>query len=144
VDDENTIDQRYQRWRASVPWTDDQIACAIEEQASHLPLGPMRSTMILAAADVRDGERISIKIFSWAVPVLVTTCGICGKPAMYRMGTIGRCSAHRDVPTKGFLHRRRTFDARRGYVEHVRDEHDRRGKAQVRLTRLHQTNRQKA
>lgn len=141
---EDAIAARYAIWRASIPWSNDQIACALEARVAESPLGDYRSLLITVAAQVRDGERFSKKVLNWALPLLVTTCGICGKSALYRMGTMGRCSLHRDAATAGVRYRQQVLDQQSGYVETLRTDQDRQAKAAARGRVFQHRRRQKA
>lgn len=92
----------YQQWRSKFPWTDEQfaieldvLAAAVKEQSDF-----MHSRYVRLAELARAG-RISAKIVSLCLGALIKTCSVagCGKKALYRIGTEGRCSTHRMVTT---------------------------------------------
>lgn len=141
---EEAIAARYAVWRAGIPWSNDRIAEALEALVAESPLGEYRSLIITVAEQVRDGERFSKKVLNWALPNLVTTCGLCGRTALYRMGMMGRCSLHRDAATAGVRYRRQVLDQHSGYVETLRTQQDRQAKASARQQSFQQRRRQKA
>ncbi len=95
----------YQDWRATVPWTNDQIAAALEADAAVAPNEYMRMKYQRLAEWVRSG-RLSSKALSQALPRLVKVCAVCQKVALYRMGNEGRCRAHKHVLSKPVVTRR--------------------------------------
>lgn len=113
-------DGDYHRWRASVPFTNDQIADAIIESRRAVPNQTewflRRSEQLVAY--VRAGG-LSGKILGMALPFLVKVCGVCGKKALYRRGPEGRCSAHKLVP--GTFQRQ--FQQRKEAISGAIDEH---------------------
>lgn len=93
--------QSYDEWRASVPFTDDQIAAALEQCAvEQETLGhTFLSARYRRLADrAREGHVYSQSL-RLALPLLVTHCALCDRKALYRRGTEGRCQIHKSVGT---------------------------------------------
>lgn len=124
----------FQRWRATIPWTDGQIADAILETPS--PSEFMRHKVETAAAYVRTG-RLSGPLLAMALPFLVKACELCGKKALYRIGLVGRCRAHRDVPSAAKNARVATFEQRHFAIERAANDYDREQRKAESLKRLH-------
>ena len=93
----------YEQWRARLPFTDEQILEALQQLkvscenagSSYLVYRTERTIQHFSKT-----RRLSGKIYALALPWLVTTC-FCGKKALYRMGSQGRCKKHRLVTTIG-------------------------------------------
>jgi hypothetical protein len=91
----------YQDWRAKVPFSNDEIASQLEADAEAMSLHPdvhpkAVSDFLARAARVRSGY-VYITDLRCVLGALIKTCEICGKKALYRTGSKGRCSAHRHV-----------------------------------------------
>ena len=91
----------YGRWRASLPWSDDDICAALELYASDCRRRWGDSDCIdrrlaFNKQGVRMG-RLSRFILGKALPYLVKSCHVCGKTALYRRGNHGACRLHRDT-----------------------------------------------
>lgn len=133
--------EAFRTWRSSIPFTDEQIARALEQAAYEVEGTDNRAQWVkrncLYYADlVRRLGRVTSKTLSAALPFLVTTCGLCGKRALYRVGPEGRCSTHRLVPLQltkravrrdreakasAFEEERKARDARDRYTGTTRD-----------------------
>lgn len=128
----------YARWRSHIPFTNEQIAAALDEEANELEasLATIPTTthhnrldQILyfvakrraQAAFVRTG-RLSSGILQVATSRLVKYCGICGKTALYRFGMNGRCRAHKHLVPTDVLAWRHTHEQRNAYRESVGNE----------------------
>lgn len=106
----------YDLWRGYIPFTDEQIAAAMVEAASHEKEW-LAEKYRYYAAKLRRDHRLSKPALRVALPYLVRRCGVCAldgieRTALYRYGSEGRCSAHRLVTTEGFLMRRKRIEAR--------------------------------
>lgn len=97
----------YEDWRRNIPWTNEEIALALQESGATEPNDYMRRKRENAAAYLLRTQRLSSGILGLALPFLVRVCAVCGKKALYRYGSEGRCSAHRDVQP-GFFKEKRT------------------------------------
>lgn len=53
------------------------------------------------------------------------SCGVCGQLALYRVGFVGRCAAHRMVPDAKEEERKRRIATRSAMFEHEEMERDR-------------------
>lgn len=91
--------ESYEAWRASVQFSNEQIADALARAFADGPSNDfIEKRHRSAIAYVRTGHLTS-KLLAIALPYLVTTCVVCGKKALYRWGSTGRCRAHRDIKT---------------------------------------------
>lgn len=88
-----------EKWRAGIPWSNAEVAEAIEQAAETVPAYNSARYRRLAEY-LLGGGRVSSIMLRIALPVLVKTCGVCGKTALYRIGRLGRCRTHRDVPDR--------------------------------------------
>ena len=108
----------YVEWRRTIPYTDDQIARALEQLAKMAEDGTfdaranaerrryVADRFRLRANAVRRG-RLSSRDLSYVLPLLITRCGLCDKPALYRYGAYGRCKTHKyDKPGSVAAHQR--------------------------------------
>jgi|SRR5581483_5136499 len=96
-------DDAYRRWRASVPWTNEQIAQAFEQLIANIPAQYADGYIVRGYQRCIDHARrghITSRMLSIVLPLLVTTCALCGKKALYRRGNEGRCTAHKQVPER--------------------------------------------
>ncbi len=101
-------EEGYASWRKTVPFTDEQIATQLEADAALFARDGndfMSRKYLWRAERVRAGHLSKYDVEkAWSA--LITTCSICGKKALYRAGSSGRCSTHRMVKD-GFAVRRR-------------------------------------
>ena len=92
-------DERVAAWRAQISFTDVQIAEAIREEAAIYDDTHdgrfLRQRFEKLAAHLLKTGRLSKHMLRIALPRLVKYCALCGKTALYRYGTDGRCSKHR-------------------------------------------------
>lgn len=89
----------YADWRAGVPFTDAEVIAALEQDAEHQPNDYMRQKRLRDANYLRRTGRLSSGILGLALPYLVRICSVCGKVALYRYGSHGRCKTHKwDAP----------------------------------------------
>lgn len=87
---------RYRAWRATIPFTDDAIATCLERLAqSEAPNDYIAARYRHSAAYVRQGH-LTRQILGQVLADLVAVCSLCGRPALYRYGSHGRCRAHKD------------------------------------------------
>jgi|SRR3989344_1483032 len=115
----------YERWRSKFPWTDEEIASALESMAVEATEHHRSNSKIIftaCARQVRAG-RLSANIVKMVLPILVKYCGVCGLDgkevkAIYRMGTHGRCSKHKHIQPQGFLLKRKLDEARHVDISH--------------------------
>lgn len=84
-------------WRATIPWTNEEIALALREAGANEPRDFLRQRHERAAVRLLETGRLCSAVLALALPVLVRVCRMCGKKALYRWGHEGRCSAHRDL-----------------------------------------------
>jgi hypothetical protein len=90
--------ENYAAWRRTIPWSNEEIADALERgPVSVNPCAGARARSM--AAYLRKTGHLSSAMTAAAMATLVTRCCICGKTAHYRRGVEGLCSAHRDAPT---------------------------------------------
>lgn len=96
--------ERYKRWRATIPYTDEQIIEALKEaikgQAQFFQ-------KVYQGKTERNFERlkegkVSQAIIRFVLPYLIKKCNICGKTALYRYGMYGRCREHKFVVPKDY------------------------------------------
>lgn len=99
----------YQEWRDTIPWSSKQIADAMR---LYVPVkdhnGFMAEKYRKWADHVESTGRVSSRALGVALPFLVTKCELCERKALYRLGSVGRCSKHRDVKDAG-VERQRAF-----------------------------------
>ena len=88
--------QGYDRWRATIPWTDDQIVNELIECSIRQPVDFLKVRLRLDANFIATTGRLSGRILSKVLPGLIKVCEFCQKPALYRYGVRGRCAMHRD------------------------------------------------
>lgn len=94
---------RYRTWRATVPWSDAEIAAAFEAEADRCASnrgGKVVALRLGQALEARAG-RLTRGLVEKAADLLVRVCDVCGAAAVYRSGFSGRCSAHRDIEGLG-------------------------------------------
>jgi hypothetical protein len=85
----------YLDWRSSIPFTDEEIALQLEADAKAVSHNDFYADKLRKRASrVREGY-LSRGDLARVLDALITTCGICGKKALYRTGTEGRCYTHR-------------------------------------------------
>jgi hypothetical protein len=124
----------YQKWRSSIPFTDEQIAECYDKaaiDAANLGWEDSAKRRREIAEKARQGF-ITLRMISNILPDLVTICsytdsnGItCNKKALYRHGFWGRCRAHRfNVPTQEQM-RIALNEAHHTYRSHQKDARDR-------------------
>ena len=93
-DNKSIIKRTYAAWRDEIPWTNAEIVQALRadttDRAPYLKERRERTALYL-----EKGGRLSKKILSMALPLLITKCTLCGKKALYRKGSRGYCRAHR-------------------------------------------------
>lgn len=116
--------ESYDRWRARIPWSDAEIAEALEAEADAREQNGNTFRAFKwrqRAESVRSG-RLSKRDLTEALPRLITQCTLCGATALYRYGIEGRCRRHRDIPTDGFVHRIWMFEAKSNGIEQSQAE----------------------
>lgn len=90
--------ERYAKWRASIPWTDQEIADQLIKDAVAIESGPENKGTFPRLLRFRAARVLKGHLSSWDVSrvadALVKVCW-CGKKALYRTGYEGRCSDHR-------------------------------------------------
>lgn len=96
------MNPQYERWRASIPFSNAQIVAALREDAAGAYHEFGRLKMTRAADHLERTGRLSSWMFRQALPRLIKRCAICGKVALYRYGLSGRCRTHRLIPTIAF------------------------------------------
>jgi hypothetical protein len=88
---------RYDRWRARIPFTDEQILEAMAARIADEPNPFMKRILTYHADRFNRTRMLSSRALNDALPRLVKLCAVCGKKALYRVGYEGRCSTHRMV-----------------------------------------------
>ena len=84
----------YQQWRATVPWTNEEIALALEATAAVRAHEFTKQYWLTRAAAVRR-DRVRNRDLAEALPFLIRRCAVCGKRALYRSGNSGFCREHK-------------------------------------------------
>lgn len=101
----------YRRWRSTVPWDDETIALALESLAIEVEAENdfIAKRYRYFASRVRCGflSKVSLAV---ALCVLVKTCAICGKKALYRQGNSGRCREHKYIQDQFALIKRKRLE----------------------------------
>lgn len=123
----STFDEAsYARWRGRIPFTDDDIIAALERNVAAQPNDYMRGVATNALAWFRDKRRLSGRVYKMALPFLVQRCSIpgCGKKALYRFGSEGRCKDDRMVTPEFVKERARSIAARQAEIEALQNEID--------------------
>jgi hypothetical protein len=111
--DDSTPEQReagYQRWRATVPWTTEEIVTALREIAGAESSDFLKHRWNFYANYVERTGKFSAMVLSMALPILIKKCALCGKTALYRLANEGRCREHKMVPAESAQERRRRID----------------------------------
>lgn len=105
----------YKAWRATIKWTDEQIAAALNEYADMMPAKAkyFGDVARLEAAYLLRTGSLSAAVLGKALNLLVRKCDICGRKALYRLGQKGRCSEHRHVPEHHTTAKQKRMDAKR-------------------------------
>lgn len=114
--DPEMVKKAVQDWRDRLPFTNEQIASAIEQLGIEMPNDHLRQNYQRAAKTVRDGH-LSSSLVRMAIPALVKTCAICAKTALYRQGCSGRCKAHRYVLDAYIIEQRARYSAKAADIE---------------------------
>lgn len=138
----------YAKWLESLPWTQEEIIAALNSEAEAFRASGQeffaRQTEWSAWSCSRGW--LTSKGFAFALPRLITTCGVegCSRKALYRAGLQGRCSTHRLVPEDKSLARRRRLEAVSVGISHRRNLHDRAMRVIDHKAKLEQRRGQKA
>lgn len=87
----------YEEWRASIPWTDEEICAALEQYLERLPVerGFEAFHVRRHLERLRRTGRLGAFTLRAVLPLLITTCAVCKRKAIYRHGCKGFCSYHR-------------------------------------------------
>ena len=96
--------QDWLKFRATFPWTNEQIAEVHERDAAALEQAGssfMAYRHLAMAHSCRKG-RVSKAALFYALGSLIKTCSVCGKKALYRRGQKGFCSQHRTANPPSF------------------------------------------
>lgn len=105
------------QWRKSIPFTDDQIADALEQLAAEVKAAnPFMASHFLACATSARAGRVGGRGIIAALQVLVKTC-FCGKKALYLTGSEGRCSKHRLVKSQEEIQRIKSLETKNAIFE---------------------------
>jgi hypothetical protein len=105
---------RYKRWRDSIPFSDEQIAQVLNQEADRFARdgnGFMAARYRRSAQRVTKG-RVYGHDVSFALPFLIKSCAICRKKALYRTAQEGRCREHRLIPSKRDAKRIKIIESR--------------------------------
>ena len=140
----------YHEWRATVPYTDEQIATALENSISEpracdkpamrgmVQRLHARRAMCLASAEyLRKTGRLTAKMLYYAGAGLAKTCRICGKPAFYRYGADGRCEQHKTARPAWFVQQQARQTAHRDGFARFLQEKDQQLRVKDGLRALH-------
>jgi hypothetical protein len=105
----------YQSWRASIPFTDEQIITALDESANTIQNDYIRRRAIDANNYFARTRRLSQYLFALAAPFLIKTCNVCAdtgktRKALYRTVHEGRCSEHRHIKHSYHIERSKRLD----------------------------------
>jgi hypothetical protein len=117
-------------WRASIPFTDEQIAAAIETAGIETGNEHLQARYQGSADFVRRTGRLTRWILGVALHRLVVRCEFCDKTALYRVGSAGRCSAHKGITSAYKAAARARWEARSEMVGQERKASDQRDLAQ--------------
>ncbi len=109
----------YHNWRKSIPWTNDQIADALESQIAIQPNEFMAERYRRNAQWVRKGG-LTNNLLGQALDVMVKVCAVCGKTAHYRYGNSGRCRVHLAVKDPFVEAKKARIDL--SYAVHAQDD----------------------
>ena len=126
-----TVEQ-YQAWRKTIPFSDAEIARGLLahlatltaglHQPSHLEYVRVKTKRLIAS--VLRGH-VSGPAVRYALPHLVVSCGVCGKPALYRHFAYGLCRAHKTFVPAPERVRRTALHTKQAAMEGVDREFDR-------------------
>ena len=125
--------EMYHQWRKQIPFTDEEIAFALEDLKT--PNEYMKARYASLAVLARAG-RIFAATLRLVVPVLVTRCHICGARALYRYGCEGRCRVHRDMQPEWLSTHRAAREQRASACEDMRKTESQMAQVRNRLKRL--------
>lgn len=89
------------KWRRSIPFTNEQIATALELQAEN-EQSFVADRLRSHAAWLRKSGRLSGRTLAAALPRLVTHCG-CGKLALFRIRFTGYCATCKPKATRRLM-----------------------------------------
>jgi hypothetical protein len=135
-------DAGYHRWRARIPFTNEEIAAALDRKY-HEPcaVASYRKSEWLDRQHARMIARVLAghltgSIYSAALPYLVQRCSLCGKKALYRIGSLGRCREHRDVPAPSRAAVVQRFEQQQGAKEQRTKDKERRYKRRDSMKRF--------
>lgn len=123
------LPESYEAWRASVPWTDGEILEALDQALREMTPTAWGRVKRQAMRDhLATTGRLTRRVMREALPYLVKTCGVCGRPALYRYGCHGRCREHREEVPATIRQWQRAVDAEHGTIEHRHDAFDSRAR----------------
>lgn len=125
---------RYLRWRTTIPFTDEECAQAMEEAATSLNEF-LNARYRHRAGQIRRGY-LAGRDLGIILPILIKTCNLCGKKALYRTGVEGRCRDHRHSKSLTARERVKRLEAGAAVLNRDRvefDTYDARGRS-LRLT----------
>lgn len=110
----------FRRWRATIPYTDQQIADALETLAAAVESeDPFLAAIYRRHRQFAIQGRISAKMLGCVLPELIKRCALCEGRALYRIGNEGRCRKHKFVKDSHAEARKQRFMAR-GHSEDQR------------------------
>lgn len=125
----------YQRWRETVPWTDDQILAAFDKLLECYEPGFCKDRQQRWRDQFARHRCLSGRLLSLLLPVLIETCAICGKKALYRTGNEGRCRDHRMIPSGAVAVKHARIEQRNQDISITRKNGDEFDKAETGLHR---------
>ena len=129
----------YHEWRASVPYTDEQVAQALEAKASRMTgrLANRGEWCRFNARYLRQTGRLTGDMLYHAGADLAQWCQVCGKPAFYRYGADGRCEAHKTARPTWFVQQQARQVAHRDGFARFLQEKDQQLRVKDGLRALH-------
>jgi hypothetical protein len=138
--------EAYARWRATIPFTDEAIAQALDREAIEQETNGRnflaeryRRHATWARAGHVTGYHLRVVLYR-----LITLCAVCGQTALYRLGSSGRCRLHRQVTEYAVEARRFRLNVRSAAIDAQMNNTSRRAKLAAASQRLDQRRRARA
>lgn len=125
-----TLEERrlsFTKWRATIPYTDKQIADAFTQQADDIrSIKPFLAIMYDKSAQKALAGNLSGQMLWSVMPVLVKTCSVCGGKALYRRGSVGLCRKHKGIIPSSEAERNDSLDRKMMDIQAKRSDADKR------------------
>ena len=135
---------RFQRWRATVPYTNEDIARVFIAMSVEIEQeNAFMAKRYLQTADWIRAGHLSMKVVNAALPALINKCALCGKRALYRYGYEGRCRDHKYNATVGMAKRTEIVEKRSSDIAAAVAAIDRAVKTNKTKHQLHRGRKQK-